>query len=297
MRFAQIVQRDRGGIALQQEDGHDAAILWSDDPAYPGDLDWIVQHGPGLSTLPPLFASAERVPVRELDFLPPLRRPGKILCVGLNYRTHVEEAGATPPQHPEIFLRPTTSLTGHGAPIRLPATSEQLDYEAELVAVIGTGGRAITREAALEHVAAYSIFNDGSVRDVQLRTRQWTLGKSFDETGAFGPWLVDAAALPAGASGLRITATLNDKVMQDANTSDLIFDVATLVQMLSEAMTLEPGDIIVTGTPGGVGLAQTPPVWMREGDRIDVSIERIGTLSNPIAGWPAGEHGRSHGIG
>ena len=161
--------------------------------------------------------------------------------------------------------------------------SDKLDYEGELVAVIGRGGRDIAKERALDHVAGYSIFNDGSVRDYQLRTPQWTVGKNFDGTGAFGPYFVTADQLPKGAAGLSLQTRLNGTVMQSTSTSDMVFDVATLVSLLSVAMTLEPGDVIVTGTPAGVGGARKPPVFMKPGDICEVEIEGIGVLRNAIA--------------
>ena len=163
-----------------------------------------------------------------------------------------------------------------------PRASEKLDYEGELVAVIGKGGRHIPRAAALSHVCGYSIFNDGSIRDFQLRTPQWTVGKNFDNTGPFGPVFVSADELPPGAHGLKIETRLNGRVMQSATTADLIFDVATLVALISEAMTLEPGDLIITGTPAGVGAARKPPVFMKADDICEVEIEGIGILRNPI---------------
>jgi 2-keto-4-pentenoate hydratase/2-oxohepta-3-ene-1,7-dioic acid hydratase in catechol pathway len=161
--------------------------------------------------------------------------------------------------------------------------SEQLDYEGELVAVIGKGGRDIPEAEALDHVIAYSVFNDASIRDYQLKTHQWTIGKTFDDTGAFGPYLVTTDELPAGCKGLKLETRLNGEVVQSTSLDDLIFDVAKLVSLLSEAMTLEPGDLIVTGTPSGVGIARDPQLWMKPGDVCEVEIERIGVLSNPVA--------------
>jgi acylpyruvate hydrolase len=164
----------------------------------------------------------------------------------------------------------------------LPKVSSDLDYEAEMVAVVGKGGRNIAESDALDHIVGYSVFNDASIRDYQLRTPQWTAGKNFDNTGAFGPWLVTADEVPAGGAGLKIECRLNGQVMQSSNTSNLIFDVAKTVHLLSTFMTLEAGDVLVMGTPGGVGLARKPPVWMKEGDVCEVEIEGLGTLSNPI---------------
>ena len=225
--------------------------------------------------------AGDEVALSEVELLAPVARPGKIICIGLNYRAHAEEGGFAIPDYPTVFLRVTTSLTKPGAPIILPECSEQLDYEAELAVVIGKTATNVC-ENPLDYVAGYCCFNDGSVRDYQRRTSQWTSGKNFDQTGAFSTDLVTPDELPAGASGLRITSRLNGEVMQDSNTGDLIFDVATLISTLSESMTLEPGDVIATGTPAGVGHARKPPVWMREGDEIEIEIEGIGRATNPI---------------
>lgn len=213
-----------------------------------------------------------------------MARPGKIICLGLNYLAHAQEGPARDniPTAPTVFLRCGTSLVAHQAPIVRPRVSEQLDYEAELVAVIGRRARHVPVASALAHVAGYSCFNDGSVRDFQRRTSQWDMGKNFDGTGGFGPWMVTADELPPGAAGLRIRSVLNGKVMQSANTADLVFPVAEIIADLSTAMTLEPGDLVVTGTPAGVGHARKPPVWMRAGDVCEIDIEGIGVLRNSI---------------
>ena len=171
---------------------------------------------------------------------------------------------------------------GQGAPVVRPKVSDKFDYEGELVAVIGEGGRHISKDKALDHVAGYSIFNDVSVRDYQFKSPQWTVGKNFDGTGPFGPVFVTADELPAGARGLRIQTRLNGQIMQDANTNDMVFDLETLIATISEAITLESGDVLVTGTPSGVGQSRKPPVFMKAGDRIEVEIEKIGVLSNPV---------------
>ncbi|WP_276122464.1 fumarylacetoacetate hydrolase family protein [Pararhizobium qamdonense] len=228
------------------------------------------------------FAARPVIDLTEVELLPPISDPGKIICVGLNYSDHTDESGYKQPDHPTLFPRFASSLIGAGAPIIRPLISEALDFEGELVAVIGRGGRHIDKRDALEHVAGYSIFNDGSIRDFQHRTPQWTLGKNFDGTGAFGPIFVTADELPAGARGLRIETRLNGEVVQSSNTDKLIFDVATLVSTISEAITLEPGDVIVTGTPSGIGHARTPRLYMRAGDVVEVEIEGIGILTNPI---------------
>ena len=175
-----------------------------------------------------------------------------------------------------------TSLVAAGAPVIRPKASVQLDYECELTIVIGKGGRHIPEEKALEHVFGYTLFNDVSVRDFQRKTSQWMPGKNFDGTGPLGPWIVTADELPAGASGLRITTRVNGETMQDSNTSDMIFSTARTIALLSEFMTLEPGDLIATGTPSGVAHARKPPTWMKAGDTVAVEVERIGVLTNPV---------------
>jgi acylpyruvate hydrolase len=222
------------------------------------------------------------IDLNAVRILPPVPKPPKILCVGLNYDDHLEESGLKKPVYPEIFARYATSLIAHREPIRRPPESSALDYEAELAVVIGRKGRRIQPDRALDHVAGYSLFNDATIRDFQLRTPQWTMGKNFDATGAFGPWLVTPDALPPGAQRLRIQGRLNGRVMQDARTDQLIFSVSALIEMISTAMTLEPGDVIITGTPGGVGAARKPPVFMRPGDVFEVEIEGMGVLSNPV---------------
>jgi acylpyruvate hydrolase len=234
--------------------------------------------------------NTEQVALADVELLPPVPAPGKIICIGLNYRAHAIEGGNAIPDYPAVFLRCATSLTAHRGAIIYPECSDKLDYEAELAVVIGKAAHNVTVADALAHVAGYSCFNDGSVRDYQRKSTQWTIGKNFDGTGGFGPELVTPDELPAGASGLRLVARLNGQVMQDSNTSDMIFDVATLISVLSEAMTLEPGDVIATGTPSGVGYARKPPVYMRPGDVSEIEIEGIGTLTNTVArrgGTPA----------
>lgn len=222
----------------------------------------------------------------DLDLLPAVPAPGKVICIGLNYRKHAEEGGNPLPDYPAVFLRVNSSLVAHGRPIIRPPVSDKLDYEAELAVVIGRTARRVSAATALDYVGGYACFNDGSVRDYQRRSSQWTMGKNFDQTGALGPDLVTADELPTGAAGLRIVSRLNGAVMQDGNTSDMIFDVATLVSLISEVMTLEPGDVIATGTTSGVGYARRPPVFMKAGDVCEVEIEGLGTLRNPIADAP-----------
>lgn len=212
----------------------------------------------------------------------PLPRPGKFICIGLNYALHAKEGGHDIPTYPSLFVRWPTSLVAAEAPVVRPKVSDQLDYEAELTIIIGKGGRHISEDDALSHVFGYTIFNDVSVRAYQRKTAQWTPGKNFDGTGPFGPVVVTADALPAGASGLRITSRVNGETRQDSNTSDMIFSIARIIAILSEFMTLEAGDVIATGTPSGVAHAMKPPGWMKAGDTVEAEIEGIGILSNPV---------------
>ncbi|MRW89220.1 5-oxopent-3-ene-1,2,5-tricarboxylate decarboxylase [Duganella sp. FT80W] len=226
--------------------------------------------------------AADRQPLAALKLAPLIPSPGKTICLGLNYYDHAAESGREKPVYPWFFLRCDTSLLAHGEAALLPRVSDRFDYEAELAVVIGTRARHVKQEDALQHVYGYTCFNDMSVRDYQKRTPQWTIGKNFDRTGGFGPQLVTADELPAGAEGLRIQARLNGEVMQNADTKDMIWNVAETISLLSECVTLEPGDVIVMGTPAGVGQSRTPPVWMKHGDKIEIEIERVGLLVNTI---------------
>ena len=219
----------------------------------------------------------------EVTWLPPVSRPGKVLCLGLNYADHAAEGGNARPEYPSFFIRSTTSLIGHGAPLIRPRVSTKLDFEAELAVIIGENSRHLTPANALRVVAGYSCFNDGTLRDYQRKTAQWTIGKNFDGTGAFGPWFVAASQLPAGASGLKIESRLNGEVMQSDNTANMLFPVIDTLCLITEAITLEAGDVIIMGTPAGVGYARKPPVWMKAGDLIEIEIEGIGTLANTVA--------------
>ncbi len=223
-----------------------------------------------------------QVDEKGLVYLPPVHNPNKIICLGLNYRDHAIETGNAIPKYPVVFTRAATTLTGHGRQMLVPKVSKQLDYECELAVIIGKGGRYIRKARALDHVAGYSCFNDGSIRDYQFKSSQFVMGKNFDATGGFGPELVTPDELSAGANGLEITTKLNGKTMQKSSTDQHIFDVPTTIQLMSEVMTLEAGDVIIMGTPHGVGAARTPPVWMKSGDVCEVSIKGIGTLMNRI---------------
>ena len=222
------------------------------------------------------------IAAKDAMYLPPMLNPSKILCLGVNYAAHAAEMKNSKPEFPVIFARHSNTLVGHGGAMVRPFHSDNFDYEAEVVAFIGKVTRHVSKEDALDSVVGYSCFNDGSIRDYQKRTSQWTLGKNFDATGGFGPEFVSADELPRGANGLKIQCKLNGKIMQNSNTKLMLFNIAEAISIISEGMTLYPGDLIVSGTPGGVGAARTPPVWMRPGDTVEVVVEKIGTLSNPI---------------
>ena len=227
-------------------------------------------------------SKAVPVPMADIELLPCVPKPGKIICLGVNYVDHAREGGNQIGDYPALFLRCATSLLAHGAALQVPKVSSKLDFEAELAVVIGRRARFVTEAEALGTVFGYACFNDATLRDYQRKTAQWTIGKNFDATGAFGPCLVTADELPAGCVGLRIQSRLNGEVMQSANTADMAFGVARTIALLSECLTLEPGDVVVMGTPGGVGYARNPPVWMKAGDTIEIEIEGIGVLSNPV---------------
>jgi 2-keto-4-pentenoate hydratase/2-oxohepta-3-ene-1,7-dioic acid hydratase in catechol pathway len=286
MRYAtfQADGETRVGIVLGSE-LVDVRATWPDAPT---SLREIIRSGPALQEeIRRSLGRAPRRPLAGCRLLAPISDAGKVVCLGLNYADHAKEGGHQVPDYPSLFLRANTSLIGPGEPMIVPRCSERLDYEAELVIVVGTTCRHVPAEAALDVVFGYTVFNDGSIRDYQRRTAQWTAGKNFDGTGALGPWVVTADELPPGASGLGIRSRLGERILQNSNTERMIFNVARTIAILSEIMTLEPGDLIATGTPEGVGHARNPPLWLRPGDEITVEIDQIGTLSNPVAAEPA----------
>ena len=284
MRFTTYLRHGQARLAVV--DG-DAAIDLADTvPGTPADLRAALAAGTDLASAAAqaIASAAPRLPLATLAFAPLLPEPGKTICLGLNYFDHAKEGGRTERHdYPWFFYRGKSSLLGHGQPGLVPKVSTKFDYEAELAVVIAkTVPRHVHQADALAYVFGYTCFNDMSVRDYQKRTPQWTIGKNFDATGGFGPVLVSADELAPGATGLRIQSRLNGQLMQDASTSDMIFSVAETIALLAECMTLEAGDTIVMGTPAGVGQARTPPLWMKAGDVVEIEIERIGVLRNPI---------------
>lgn len=231
-----------------------------------------------LLARPPL--ADERIPLGELRLLPVVPRPGKVICIGLNYKAHIEETGRSESDYPVLFTKFASSLTGPADPIVLPPEPEQVDFEGELAIVIGETGRRIARADALDHVAGYAVANDVSMRDYQYRTSQWLQGKAWDAATPLGPALVTPDE--ADVSDARIHLTLNGQTMQDSRTSLLIFDIPTLVSTISEFATLEPGDVILSGTPGGVGSKREPPVLLHDGDVVAVEVEGVGRIENRV---------------
>ncbi len=269
---------------LRKKDSNEFVDLCATDASIPTDLGSLIAMDPDLELAKGALSNSKAV-IRNLsdvqfDIL--IDRPGKIVCMGLNYADHAKEGGNARPEYPSFFMRGPSSLTSHEAPLIRPRVSDKLDYEAELAFVVGKRARNLNRKNALDCIAGYSIFNDGSMRDYQRKTTQWTIGKNFDQTGGFGPWLVTPDELPKGAQGLQIQSRLNGSVMQNANTKDFLWDVAETIVLITECMTLEPGDVVITGTPAGVGYARTPPVFMKPGDICEIEIENIGILRNSI---------------
>jgi 2-keto-4-pentenoate hydratase/2-oxohepta-3-ene-1,7-dioic acid hydratase in catechol pathway len=221
------------------------------------------------------------ISLRELRLRAPIPHPGKIVCVGLNYRDHAEESGQPIPEEPVLFAKYANSVVGPDAPIEIPPTVRQPDFEAELGVVIGRRAHRVNEADALEHVAGYVCVNDVSARDLQFRSSQWLLGKAIDTFLPVGPWIVTADEV-GDPQTLGIRCLVNGEVMQDSSTKQMVFGVADLVAFISRTITLEPGDLIATGTPPGVGMARTPPRWLRDGDTVTVEIERIGALTNTV---------------
>ena len=268
----------KGQARWGQFDGQQVVDLSS--PAYPtlrsalasGKLEAIVKQG---------GANGAKAALNEIEFLPVIPDPEKIFCVGHNYEAHRVETQRDKTEHPLLFLRVAESQTGHLQPILLPPESGNLDYEGEIAVIIGKAGRRIKREQAWEHVAGYSAYNEGSIRDWQRHTLQFTAGKNFSRTGGFGPWMVTRGEIADGEE-LTLETRLNGEVMQHTTTELMIFPIPVLIEYISSFTTLQPGDVIVSGTPGGVGAKRTPPVWMKAGDRVEIEVSKVSVLVNNI---------------
>ncbi len=276
------------GLRLGIVDGDQVIDLQAVDPSIPNDLAAVLGRYDG--DLKPLADTAVgepasvRRPLAGLKYALPVARPGKIICLGLNYLEHVKEGRYADnlPKFPTLFSRGLNSVAPHLHPLTRPLASETFDYEAEMVAVIGRLARHITLDNALSCVAGYTCANEGSIREFQRHTTQWHMGKNFDNSGSIGPWMVTADELPQGGKGLKIESRVNGKVMQSDDTSNMMFPVAETIVYATQGITLEPGDLLLTGTPSGVAHARKPPAWMRHGDVCEIEIEGIGILRNPI---------------
>ncbi|MBB6427856.1 fumarylacetoacetate hydrolase family protein [Sphingopyxis sp. JAI128] len=274
MRIASFIDGETVSYGLVKDGGIiDAGARFGGQP-----LEAIL---PDLTRLGELSALSPDVALSDVSLLPPVPNSGRIVCVGLNYKTHIEETGNATPPYPILFPRYPSSLVGHDAPLVKPRVSERFDFEGELAVIVGKGGRHIPAARALDHVAGYACFNDGSIRDFQRHTSQFMPGKNFDRSGSFGPWLVtpDEAG---DVNALTLTTRLNGRIMQQSGIDDLLFGVEALIAYMSQIWEIRPGDVIATGTAGGVGAAREPQLWMRPGDRIEVEIDRLGILANTI---------------
>jgi 2-keto-4-pentenoate hydratase/2-oxohepta-3-ene-1,7-dioic acid hydratase in catechol pathway len=276
------------GLRLGVVEGDQVIDLQAVDPKIPNDLGILLAQTNGdLSSLAGLAgrapASARR-PLEGLKYTLPVARPGKIICLGLNYLDHVKEGSQRDniPKFPTIFFRCLTSMVPHQEPMIRPLASEQLDYEAELAAIVGRRAKRLTTANAAACIAGYTCCNEGSVREFQRHTTQWGMGKNFDRTGGLGPWMVTADELPTAGKGLKLATRLNGQTMQSDTTDNMMFPLIETLVYITQAMTLEPGDVILTGTPSGVGFARKPPVFMRPGDICEIDIEGVGVLRNPI---------------
>ncbi|MEO1108975.1 MAG: fumarylacetoacetate hydrolase family protein [Pseudomonadota bacterium] len=278
-----LVGETSDGTAVFAVNGENAVNLTALDFGVGNDLTGLIAN-PGLSdSLVDKISAARPVPVSSITPALPVVAPGAIVCMGLNYTDHIKEGGYDIPEYPTLFMRGKNSIMAAGKPMVRPTASEHFDYEAELMLIVGKRGRHISEEDALDHVFGYTVFNDGSVRDYQRKTVQWTPGKNFDDTGAIGPFTVTQDELPEGASGLKIESRVGDEILQSSNTANMIWGVRQVIATISEFMTLEPGDLIALGTPPGVGHAKKPdPRWLKPGETVEVEIEGIGICSSPI---------------
>jgi acylpyruvate hydrolase len=270
-------------FASCEQNGRRFAAIIEDDHAMP--LMGLEELGPGtpFDRLADLKTSDEMLPLQSVSLRPVIPRPSRIICAGLNYASHVAETKHEHTDYPQLFCKFASSLIGAFDEIIKPPESDQIDYEAELAVIIGGQVRRTDPVAALKYVAGYAVANDVTIRDYQYKTPQWLQGKTWDDTTPLGPWMVPASELGA-ADGLGISLDINGERLQASNTSSLILDVPAIVSLISEFTTLQPGDVILTGTPSGVGYRRTPQVFLREGDRVRVEIEKIGAIDNFVAG-------------
>lgn len=284
MRLATLSTVHGPRLVVHQE--LDYIDLVATDPSLPRTLRGLLEAGPEGMRRAAAAADkpgAVRIPARGAQHLPPIGDPPKIICIGLNYKDHALEQGAAIPKEPVVFSKFPTTLIGHEQPIELPAASSEVDFEAELVAVVGKRGRPKSAEEAHGFIAGFMIGHDVSARDWQKKKdgKQWLCGKSFDTFGPTGPWFVTADEV-GDAHRLSIRLRLNGQTMQDSNTKELIFSVPQLLTYVAQVFTLEPGDLLFTGTPAGVGFARTPPVYLKPGDVVEIEIDKLGLLRNPV---------------
>ena len=262
--------------------GDSAVNLSAADISLGNDLQGLMGLADMHQRLSDIELTAAKTPIQKVIPELPVAKPGKVICLGLNYIDHIKEGGYERPDYPALFMRGRNSLMAAGKPMIRPNCSHQLDYEVELMVIIGRTGKHIREADALSYVFGYTVFNDGSIRDYQRKTHQWAPGKNFDATGAIGPFVVTPDELPEGATGLKIESRVGDEILQSATTSDMLWSVAKTISMISEYATLEAGDLIAMGTPPGVGHARTPQRWLCPGEVIEVEIEGIGICANPV---------------
>lgn len=278
-----LVGETSEGTSVFVVKGDEAVNITALNAEIGSDLTALISNPALADSVSDQISKADTVPVDSITPALPVAAPGTIICMGLNYMDHIKEGGYDIPEYPALFMRGKNSIMAAGQPMVRPACSEQLDYEAELMLIVGRGGRHISEDDALDHVFGYTVFNDGSVRDYQRKTHQWTPGKNFDNTGAIGPFTVTPDDLPDGASGLKIESRVGDEILQSSNTANMIWDVRKIIATISEYTTLEPGDLIASGTPPGVGHAKKPnPRWLKPGETVEIEIEGIGICASPI---------------
>ena len=278
-----LVGDTSNGTAVFAVKGENAINLTALNASVGSDLMGLIHDDTLADSLAGQIDSAPSVPVSSITPALPVATPGTIICMGLNYTDHIKEGGYDIPEYPALFMRGKNSIMAAGRPMVRPSCSDQLDYEAELMLIVGKGGRHISEDEALDHVFGYTVFNDGSVRNYQRKTHQWTPGKNFDSTGAIGPFTVTPDEVPEGAAGLKIESRVGEEILQSSNTANMIWGVKQVIATISEYTTLEPGDLIALGTPPGVGHAKKPnPRWLKPGETVEIEIEGIGICASPI---------------